>query len=307
MSEYADLLREQFAAVKLRTKWWGITKAVDDYTRRQMASAVGADADEVHAKKYLVNTRHEAYKACTAVRSQAKTFVKDSTLPFPEDGLRLIKRDQLADFNNRMIGFTSALDQAVAGLQAAYWEIRQERKTALAGMFREGDYPITLEDQFSIWVEYPSIEPPEYLKTTNTRLWEQERQRAVSRFEQAVKMAESAMLEEVKGLVDKLVDRLSYDETGNAKRFVIRPDGSCPVVDNLKEFFQRFKTMSLGSNQDLEFLCQSAELLLSGARPETLRSNQDFRDTMRSGMQAVASRLDDLMTDRPKRAISFDD
>lgn len=301
MSEYSDLLREQFAAVKLRTKWWGITKAVDDFARGKMAKAVEADPSEVHAKKYLVNTKTPAYRACTAVRSQAKAWVKDNTLPFPEDGIRLLKRDALAAFSNKMACFTAQLDQAVAALQDAYWDIRQERKTALAGMFREGDYPLTLTDQFSIWSEFPSIEPPNYLQDHNERIWQQEQQRCAARLDEAVTLAEQSLTDEFQKVLTHLVDRLGYDEMGEAKKF---RDGS---IDNLRGFFDKFRNLSLGSNEQLDELVNAAQAILGDTRPEMLRSAPNVRDVVRQGMTAISERLDSLMIRRPSRAISFDD
>jgi hypothetical protein len=301
MSEYADVLREQFAAVKLRTKWWGVTKAVDDYSRRQMANAVGADEKEVHAKKYLVDTKCPQYKGCTTVRSQAKSWLKEITLPYPDDGIRLLRRDNLQTFANKMAGFTAALDQAVAALQDAYWDIRQERKTALAGMFREGDYPLTLVDQFSIWVEYPSIDPPEYLKGNNERIWQQERQRAAAKLNEAVIMAEQALTDEFQKVLNHLVDRLGYDEMGEAKKF---RDGT---VDNLREFFGKFRNLSIGSNEQLDELVNAAQAILGNTKPDMLREAPNVRDVVRQGMAAISGRLDEMMISRPSRAISFDD
>ena len=307
MSEYSDLLREQFTAVKLRTKWWGITKAVDDYSRRQMASAVGADEKEVHAKKYLVDTKQPQYKACTAVRSQAKSYVKECTLPFPEDGIRLLKRDCLSEFTNKMAGYTAQLDQAVSALQDAYWDIRQERSKALAGMFREGDYPITLADQFSIWSEFPSIEPPEYLQDSNNRIYQQERQRCAARLEEAVNLAEQAMADEFKKYLDHLVDMLGYNEMGESKMFQIKANGRCPTVDNLREFFGKFRNLSLGSNEQLDELVDAAQAILGNTKPELLREAPNVRDVVRQGMAAISERLDSAMVARPKRLIRLDD
>lgn len=307
MSEYADVLREQFTAVKMRTKWWGITRSVDDYSKKKMAEAVDTDEKELSASKKLVNTKFPQYKACTAIRSQAKTWFNECTLPFPEDGVRLHKRATLQDAVNAMAGFTSKLDQAVAALQDSYWDLRQERKAKQRGMFREEAYPITLVDQFAIWIEFPSLDPPEYLKNANDRIYQQERQRCAARLEEAVTLAEQAMTSEFQKYLDHLVDMLGYDEMGNAKMFQIRGDGKCPTVDNLREFFGKFRNLSLGSNQQLDELVDAAQAILGNTKPELLREAPNVRDVVRQGMAAISGRLDEMMVNRPSRAISFDD
>ncbi len=301
MSEYADVLREQFAAVKLRTKWWGITRAVDDYSKKKMAEAVDADEDEVSASKKLVNTKFPQYKACTAIRSQAKSWFKENTLPFPEDGVRLHKRTNIQDAVNTVAGFTARLDQAVAALQDSYWDLRQERKAKQRGMFREEAYPLTLVDQFAIWIEFPSLDPPEYLKDGNERIWNQERARCAARLDEAVAMAEQALTNEFQEVLTHLVERLGYDEMGEAKKF---RDGS---VDNLREFFGKFRNLSIGSNESLDELVNAAQAILGNTKPDMLRDAPNVRDVVRQGMAAISGRLDELMVNRPSRAISFDD
>src|SRR3990172_11564180 len=158
-SQYAESLRAKFSAVKLRSKWWGVTRKVDDTTRDKMAEAVGARCEEVHAKKYLVNTKDSRYKACTAVRSAVKSFFRQTTNPWPEDGVRLCLREDIQAITDQVARSQSALDQAVAGLNEAYFEIREERRQSLGTMFRESDYPETLEGLFGVWLGVVNIQP----------------------------------------------------------------------------------------------------------------------------------------------------
>lgn len=306
-SESALVLQSKFAGVKLRTKWWGVTREVDDDTRDKMASAVGAAKEEISAKKRLVAKGDASYKGCTKVRSQARSWFKEISNPWPEEGVRLIRREDLEPLNTKIAVLQTQLDQAVAGLQARYREIIEERRKNQGTMFREGDYPQTLEGLFGIWVEFVSLEPPAYLQVENPRLYQQACERAAARFEEAVGLIENSMATEFKGFLDDMVDRLGYDEAGKPKRFKIMEDGRCPVVDNLRDFFGKFRTMSVGSSEELDALVNEAEQIVQGVKPESLRSAADTRQVLREGMAAIGEKLNAMVELRPARKVTFED
>jgi hypothetical protein len=208
---------------------------------------------------------------------------------------------------NKMASFTAKLDQAVAALQDSYWDLREERRAKQRGMFREEAYPLTLIDQFAIWIEFPSLDPPEYLRDANERIYDQERRRCAARLEEAVTLAETAMADEFKKVLDHMVEMLGYNDMGEAKMFRIKADGKCPTVDNLREFFGKFRNLSLGSNEQLDELVNAAQAILGDTRPELLRDAPNVRDVVRQGMSAISARLDDCLVNRPKRLIRLDD
>jgi hypothetical protein len=306
-SQYAEALRTKFSAVRLRTKWWGVTRKVDDVTRDKMAEAVGANADEVHAKKYIVNTKNPRYKACTKVRSNVKSYFKGKTNPWPEDGVRICLREDIGAITDQVARAQSALDQAVAGLQECYTEIREERRQTLGTMFREDDYPETLDGLFSVWLEFVNIDPPEYLAVENPKAFEMAERQALARLEEAVGLIETSMAEEFKGFLDSMVDRLGLDDQGKPKRFQVQKDGRCPVIDNLKDFFGKFKSMSLGSNEELDELVKQAEQVIQGVKPEGIRESRDLRESVREGMKAIGQQLDKMVELKPSRVVTFDD
>ena len=93
---FAEELRQTHAAVRVQKHWLGNERAVTKEQRDNMASLYGADPKSVKAKKALLNTGHEALKRPNAIKSDIDEFVRDNTLPFPEKGIRLLKRERPA-------------------------------------------------------------------------------------------------------------------------------------------------------------------------------------------------------------------
>ena len=62
------------------------------------AGAFNADGPFLSAGKKLLDTRHNAFRAVTAVRGKAQLYWRAMTLPFPEPGVRLIRQQAVDDF-----------------------------------------------------------------------------------------------------------------------------------------------------------------------------------------------------------------
>ena len=293
----ADRLRETMTAARVSFTWLGTHKTLNTSQKDQAAHTFGAEGKFVSAGKKLLDTGHPAFKAVTAVRSQAVTYWKENSLPYPEPGIRLIRQDGVEQFHRQMVRFAANLDEAVAGLEAHYDDLRNAARDRLGELFDPADYPPTLAGLFAIQHDFPAVEPPAYLRQLNPDLYRQECQRVQARFEEAVKLAEQAFIEELSKLLDHLTERLSGQEDGRPKVF------RDTVVNNLTDFFQRFRTLNIRSNAQLDEIVQHAQRILHGVDPQQLRDHQWLRQFTTNRMTAVQARLDQLMVDRPRRSI----
>ena len=104
-------------------------------------------------------------------------------------------------------------------------------------------------------------------------------------------------MEELGRLVNHLAERLSGGEDGRPKIF------RDSAVNNLAEFFQRFKELNVGSNDQLDRLVIRCEELMNGVQPQGLRDNDSLRRSLSTNLSTVQSSLDQLLVDRPRRRI----
>jgi hypothetical protein len=245
----------------------------------------------------LLDTRHEAYQAVTTVRGQALHFWRSLTLPYPEAGVRLIRQSDIAGFDRQMAVFREDLLTAVDHLDRQFAELKDQARQRLGALYNPNDYPASLRDEFAVAWEFPAVEPPDYLRQLNPRLYEQECQRVQNRFNEAVELAEQAFLDELVKLVDHITERLSGQVDGRPKVF------RDSAVTNLTEFFARFGTLNVRSNEQLDELVQRAQQVVSGVRPQQLRDNDTLRQQVATQLASVQSSLDGLLLDQPRRRI----
>jgi len=285
------------AAVRVSLSWLGIRKSLTSDQKTQAADTFGAEGAFLSAGKKLLDNRHPAFKAVTAVRNRIVSLWKAMSLPYPEPGIRLIRQDQIETFNVQMVQLREELETAVEKLDDRYGELRSAARDRLGTLFNEHDYPGSLCTAFGVQWDFPSVEPPDYLRQLNPDLYEQECQRIQDRFSEAVRLAEETFTAELAKLVSHLTERLSGQEDGRAKIF---RDSS---VENLTEFFQRFGELNVRSNEQLDNLVADAQRIVQGVEPQLLRDNRGLRQHVATELSRVQSVLDGLLIDRPRRNI----
>jgi hypothetical protein len=294
----AQRLRATTAACRVQFTWFGVQKAL---TREQRAVAAGAfDAQEqfLSAGKKLLDSKHPAFRAVTAVRTKATDHWRSLTLPFPEPGVRLIKQEKVEDFAATMADFKAELADAVANLDRHFGELKAAARERLGSLFNAGDYPETLVGLFDLAWDFPSVEPPDYLVALSPLVYEQERARVAARFDEAVQLAEAAFTEEFARLVEHLTERLTgTNDDGTPK--VFRES----AVGNLLDFFSRFRELNVRSNPQLDALVEQARQAVRGVAAQDLRDGEGLRQRVSAQLTRVQSSLDALLVERPRRRI----
>lgn len=297
ITEAARDIRANMGAVKVSFTWLGTRRSLSDAQTRQAANQFDADAELVSAYKKLIDTKHPAFKAVTAVKNQVINYWRGITLPYPTDGVRLIKRDDIEGFDRRMQEFRDALREAVANLQLEYESIKTRAREHLGALYDPADYPASLENAFGITWEYPPVEPPRYLMNFNPELYEAEQRRVQERFETAVAMAEDAFSEQLRDLVNHLIERLTDKSDGSPKIF------KNSTVENFREFYEQFRRLNVRGNTELDALISRANDLVSGVDPQDLRNSADRRQELRTQMHEVQNTLDTLLSNQPRRRV----
>ncbi len=294
----ADRLRNSMAACRVQFTWFGTKKALTAEQKAQAAEPFDAEGQFLSSGKKLLDTKHSAFRAVTAIRTKITDYWRGLTMPFPEPGVRLIRHDQVEGFDQQMADFKVELDEAVKTLDRCFEELKQAAAQRLGSLFNPADYPATLVGLFGVSWDYPNIEPPDYLIGLSPDLYRQEQERVRTRFEEAVQLAEQAFLDEFAKLVTHLTERISgTNEDGTPKVF------RDSAVDNLYAFFERFRSLNVRSNQQLDDLVTQAQRAVRGVAAQDLRDSQSIRQEVTTQLAQVRTTLDAMLIERPRRRI----
>lgn len=92
------------------------------------------------------------------------TFFRGMSLPYPEPGLRLIKQANLGAITLQLTTLEEDLAAAVEQLVLHYDELKAAARQRLGDWYNAADYPVSLDGLFDMAWEFPSVEPPDYLR-----------------------------------------------------------------------------------------------------------------------------------------------
>ncbi|MBI1249043.1 hypothetical protein GC197_14525 [bacterium] len=290
-------LRSTMCATRVSFTWLGTQKTLTREQRAQAAESFDAQGEFLSAGKKLLDTKNSRFKNVTSVRNRIRAFWTSMSLPFPEPGIRLIRQDRVETFQDWMNQLREELAEAVEALDEDYFSLKAAARQRLGRLYNEADYPLSLSGLFDVTWDFPNVEAPNYLRQLDPQLYQAECDRVQARFDEAVQLAESAFIEELSSLVSHLTERLSGQQDGRAKVF------RDSAVGNLNEFFERFRSLNIRSNDQLDSLVSQCQQVVQGVQPQSLRDDAQLRQTVSRELSSVQSTLDELLIDRPRRRI----
>ncbi len=293
----SEQLRATMAALRVSFMWFGIRKTLTPEQRSQAAESFGAEGQFLSAGKKLLDSKHPAFRAVNAVKHEVVTYWRGVSLPFPEPGIRLIRQQDVSAVQVQLTTLKAELTEAVEQLDQQFDTMKATARERLGSLFNPTDYPDSLRSLFDVTWEFPNVEPPSYLQQLSPDLYRQESQRVSARFDEAVQLAETAFIEEMSRLVSHLTERINGSDDGQPKVF------RDTAIENIREFFQRFRELNVHSSDQLDQLVEQSQRILSGVEPQALRDTAQLRQRVSGELSAVQSVLDGLLVDRPRRNI----
>src|SRR5208337_1851084 len=167
-------------------------------------------------------------------------------------------------------------------------------------------YLADFEGQYTFKVDYPSLSAPAWLRDFSPNLYAEQSAKIAARFDAAVGMAEDAFAAELADMIGTLQRKLQGLDDGTEKRL------HETSLTNLREFFDRFKSLNLHSSTELDRIVEQAELAISGqnllgGKPITkdeLKDSPSLRADIRTRLSGVSATLEGMMVAKPRRAIN---
>jgi hypothetical protein len=75
------------------------------------------------------------------------------------------------------------------------------------------------------------------------------------------------------------------------------------ALENLREFFERFRRLNIRSGPELDALVEQAQQTINGIEPQTLRDSNRLRQMVARDFERIQASVGELLVDRPRRNI----
>ncbi len=288
-------LKANTVGCKLSVKRWGTRKTLDENELERIGAEFSANPDRISASKTLINTKDPKFKAISSVLSRAKCYWGAVTVPYPDNGIRLLRTDRIHEFENVVNTFRDELYAALVEFDSEFYRLKQAAREDLRELFDESDYPMSVQELFSIQHEYHQIDPPRHLMDLHPEIYEREKQRIAAKFDEAIQLAEAAFASELQQMLDHAIERLTDESDGKKKKF------NDSLMENFREFIDRFHKLNVSGNHQLNDLVEQIKSVTSNIDCELLRANGGLREHIKEQMQTAREAMSSMIIERPNR------
>ena len=271
--------------VSLRINSWS-GRLYDRQASQQVAVHHDADTSAGRYNKRLLPK--QAFAALAATMSNARTSHNANTLPWDDQGGRLLT---VANYDR----YTTALDTLVervvrerARFIEDYDDYVDQARLDLGRLFRMEDYPGTEALQGKFAIRYRIVPVPD-ARHFMADLAQGETERVRRDIEQQVRTrlndAQRDLYRRLGEAVERVGERLREDENG--KPLVFRDS----LIENIRELVDVVPRLNIFADDDLAMLCREVKDKFAGIEPDALRPSGRFDPNLRRQVKRDADAL----------------
>jgi len=274
--------RALLATLTIR-EWRG--RRHDKEVTAQVARDHGASRDAGCYTKALLPKSYLA--AIAQVRSEARTRHYELTLPWADEGSRILPVDLHLTYMERIRGLRDRFAAAVSEFLAAYAEAKAEARQALGSLYREADYPSSAQLEGAFELSF-SLQPLPTVHDWRIDLPEATVDHIRLDLETKVHDAHRLAMADLYGRLAAVVSHMA--ETLAEPDKIFRDS----LVGNVQELCSLLPHLNVARDEGLSSLTREIEVRLARLHPALLRRDA----AIRQGAAVDAAALLETIHDR---------
>jgi hypothetical protein len=272
---------------------WTATKH-DRKVSRDVADRHGAGERAGRYNKQLLMGA-EKLEALRTLAGQIRQHFYKITLPWSDEGFRLLPAHFLFDLTARMREFEGEFSSGVDQFLSVYPDYIGEARAELGSMFLEADYPSAtqLREKFSVKLEILPVPSGDDFRVTMSA----EEQARIAReidanVRQSLTRGTEDLWKRLRDVVSHMVDRLGEPET----RF------HASLVTNISDLVSLLPRLNVNQDPDLELFAEQIRNSLCNFTAQELKKNDSLRNATAAQAAGIVAQMDDVLESRRSRA-----
>jgi len=267
-----------------------VNLSISVWTARKKAHAAentvtatyGADHGAVEVHKNLIDRVY--LEEIRTIAGQARTYHYSATLPWADNGARVLPGCQFSDYVARMAQFQAEFSAAVERFRQSYGEAVSGAAQRLGRLFNPSEYPEFPTDLFGMRV---SCQPIPEVSDFRIDMTDAEREFLTAQVsEQNRDAIRGAMLE----LVGRVRERVAHMAEKLADGGIFRDS----LVANVAEICDTAAMLNIIDDPTFDREIAAIRETLAAATPATLRESSDARTRTAAQAAEAVARLDAL-------------
>jgi hypothetical protein len=270
-------LEEKAMLVKLSISQWTARK-YDKKISDEVADMKGADKDAGRYNKVLV--AQEAIKEVNQVAMEARMFHYEQTLPWFDDGFRILTSKNYDNYMTKMRQFGEKFEIQTTKFTANYPALVEAARVKLNGMFNADDYPsiheIKRKYRWSV-----DISPIPVAKDFRVGLAGGEVDRIAKEIEARLKEAQVMAMKDLWSRLHDVVSKMAEK---------LRDEGSIfrdSLVGNIADLVRLLPALNMNEDPELEAMRRKIESRLCSYNPQDLRESKRERSAAVKDADAI--------------------
>jgi Protein of unknown function (DUF3150) len=271
-------------------------------SRKVSNSAIEVDADKALIRVHKTLLDSPELDAIRKADGEMRRRLYDLCLPF-DVGIYLLPNKLIAQVVSDLRQFKAKRAILVERFITAYESLRNDARIRLRSLYNPRDYPApeVVRSKFYCDWEFVSFGTPDSLESISRELFEEEKQKAANKFQNAAEEITAVMRQTLAELVTHLREKLEPAPDGKQK--IIRET----AVTNLTEFLKTFDLRNVTNDTELADLATKCRSLLSGRSADMFRESENLRRSVSADLAGIKTELDKLVQDKPSRKFRFEE
>lgn len=280
----------------LRNQLLIVTLNISCWEARKQDKKVSKEVAQTHAVSSAVGRYHkdllpgaDEHKAILKIRNAWRVWHADSTLPWGDNGARVIRSAAFLDYTTGYRGFKDLFDAACENFYVIYPKLVAEAEFKLNTLFDQQEYPSVqhIKDKFNAsMTTYPLPNTDDFriIEGISPEDADDLRTQALDSLNEQVTSAIKELWGRLHTVVSNMSERLKMGEDGKPLKF------HDTLVENMRELLDRVPQLNLTSDPEIKrYSSEMQALLVHGA--ETLRNDITARSQVSVKASELAKRM----------------
>ena len=266
---------------------WSARK-LDKAASSKTTTEAGANADAGRFNKHLLAGQDAMLKAVQTIASAARADHYTLTLPWSDNGPRILSTDLWAELNRRLQNHALDFQSAVKAFLDDYSQARDRARFALGSLFNENDFPTVwnVERKFSFSFDFdPLPDAKDFRAALTDTDADAIRKDIEQRANDRIQMAMRDVWQQLFDKVNRIARTLPEYDAGNVKRF------NDTIITNLQDLIAILPGLNITQDPHLAAIADRAAAELSSIDPQTLRDSDSARARTASSAASICATM----------------
>jgi len=277
-------IKDKAMLIRFNVSQWTARK-YDKGATAKVSNDYGNATEAARVNKTLI--AQEAIKKVSSKANDARTFHYKNTLPWNDDGARILPAANYLEYTSNMRQFKADFEAAVNELVDNYPALIEDARIILNGLFEEEDYPkpsqIIRKYNFSTAVD-PLPDASDFRVDLQSEEVKQIQAQIENRLQAATAEAMQDLWQRLFASVSAMVERLSDPNA------IFRDS----LTGNIEELVSLLPRMNLTDDPNLEAMRRTVEAKLL-KDPQTLREDKEERKQTADEAKAILDAMSAFM------------